>query len=77
VYNTLVVLDLLHLDPHPAFTGGSAPHDVSNDIELALAFGGEGEPFRGVAEELGSDFGGRVRVPVVGLLGTADDGAAV
>lgn len=77
MHDVLPIPDGLHLDPQSAFTGGPAPHDVSDDVELALALCSEGEPFRGVGEQAGSDFWGWVGVPVVGLLGAADDSAAV
>lgn len=72
-----LALQLLDFNPHAAFAGGSSPHDVPDDIELAPALGGEGEPFGRICKKLGSDFRRRVRVPVVRLFSAANDGTSV
>lgn len=77
MHDLLAVPQLFDFETHAAFAGGPSPDDILDDIEFAPALRGKGEPFRCVDEKLGSSRWGRVGVPVMWLLGAADNGAPI
>lgn len=69
--------DLLRLDPQALFSSWSSADNVSDHLEIALALGLERKPLHRIPKEYVPGLRRRIGIPVMRVLGTPDNRAAV